>query len=213
MIFTFDEPRKLTDHFDVPVDKTSWTKQYEGKNLVTPKRNKPNFRLDQALKQRSDLQIPDAGLFLLALEIPHKAIFIGFSESYSKNSNIIHRMSRYRIVITASNVGSVHHTTKLQKFAEKRFDEFQKLNKHDNCLDVSFMIGKIDVENMYDQEDERYKHIRRCIKNNSNHLFDDICYFFWHTVPSNVEFLNDRFDFKKSFKTKVLFTRSLNFKV
>ena len=136
MILTFDEPQKLTEHFDVPIDSTSWDKHYEGDSNITPKRGNPHFTLNEALQPSSNLTLPNSGLFLLALEIPHKAIFIGFSER-----NLVHRLCRYRTVITATNVGHVHNVTKWRTFAENRFNEFQKQNKKPDCSDVSFMIG------------------------------------------------------------------------
>lgn len=197
MILTFDEPQKLTAHFYVPVDSTDWCNQYEGKNTIIPKRDKPNFSLDEALKPISDLEIPDAGLFLLALEIPHKAIFIGFSESNSKNSNIIHRLCRYRTVITATNVGNVHSPKKWQMFAKKRFDYFRYQKLDDSCSDVRFVIGKMN-------DSTQLQCFVKTIRDNSNGILDGICSRLWNGIDSkSVEILNDNVK-QNNFKYKVV---------
>ncbi len=187
MILTFDEPQKLTDYFDVPVDTTNWSKQYESNQPATPKREipEPNFSLKEALKPLSNLALPDSGLFLLALEIPHKAIFIGFSESKSKKSNIIHRLCRYRTVITATNVGNVHSPEKWQIFAKKRFDYFRYQKLDDSCSDVRFVIGQIN-------DSTEFRYFVNVIRNNSNGILDEICSRLWNESNSkSVEILNN----------------------
>ena len=186
MILTFDEPRKLTSDFNVPPDSTSWNKQYEGNsNNITPKRGTPHFKLNEALQPLSNSALPDSGLFLLALEIPHKAIFIGFSENKSKKSNLIHRLCRYRTVITATNVGHVHSPEKWQIFAKKRFDYFRYQKLDDSCSDVRFVIGQIN-------DSTEFRYFVNVIRNNSNGILDEICSRLWNESNSkSVEILNN----------------------
>lgn len=180
MILTFDEPQKLTEHFDVPIDSTSWDKHYEGDSNITPKRGNPHFTLNEALQPSSNLTLPNSGLFLLALEIPHKAIFIGFSER-----NLVHRLCRYRTVITATNVGHVHSPEKWQIFAKKRFDYFRYQKLDDSCSDVRFVIGQIN-------DSTEFRYFANVIRNNSNGILDEICSRLWNESNSkSVEILNN----------------------
>jgi hypothetical protein len=151
MILTFDKPKKLTDHFDVAIDTTTWEAKtdrsgnqfyYEKyKEVSVPTRKIASFNtFSNAIKLKSDLQLPSSGLFLLAFDIPYQAMFIGLAA----NEDMFARMQKYQTNIIGSNLGNIiHHPQKWQDFARKRFEHFELLGKPDECSDVRFSIGQI----------------------------------------------------------------------
>jgi hypothetical protein len=193
MILTFDEPQKLTDYFDVPLDTTSWNMLYRNipNNIKIPNRQ-PNFKVSNSLKLKTGVTFPsEYGLFILAMDKP-RAIFIGYAAEDSKQpEGITNRLKKYRSHITGSNLGNgVHHPEVWQTFTKARFDYFQSLNKVDDCADVRFVIGKMDS---IQQEKLPLEYCRYRIVKNSNNIRDEIYSRLWNGGNNgNVICLNDR---------------------
>jgi len=152
----FDKIKKLSEHFEVPPDFSTWNGQYRNipKEGQTPDRQQASFgSLTKALVPTtpfaSELQTT-FGIYVIGVEWPSPAIYIGIAAGGSKSpEGILKRIRKHRVKLTASHLGStaqsvggVNHTSGWRDIAKPRAAYFQTLNEIDRCTDIWFTVGK-----------------------------------------------------------------------
>jgi hypothetical protein len=113
----FGKVNKLSKHFDIPPDVSKWHGQYTHipKEGNTPDRNQAVFgtftkSLTPTTCFASGLKSA-YGVYVIGVELPYRAIYIGIAAAGSKSpEGILKRIRKHRVKLTASHVGSNNHT-------------------------------------------------------------------------------------------------------
>lgn len=167
MKLTFEQPLFLNEHFRVPVDTTVWGGTHQGlKNGWSPVRQRATFtKIAGALVPETEAAHTlnkAAGVYVLAASLPNPAIYVGIASGVCVTpEGILRRLRKHRIKLTGSHVGhaetstgGVHHTRKWRSFAALRAEHFAKQQKQDDCSDVRFIVGSLDMGNHVGKKDK-----------------------------------------------------------
>ena len=152
----FEKFKKLSEHFDIPPDGSKWNGQYTNipKEGKTPDRQQAVFgtvtnSLTPTTCFASGLKSA-YGIYVIGVELPYPAIYIGIAAGGSKSpEGILKRIRKHRVKLTASHVGSnnhtvggVNHTSGWRCIAKQRAEYFQTINELDTCQDLWFGVGR-----------------------------------------------------------------------
>ena len=160
MNLVISSPISIADHFAIPEDKTAWSgfnyKQVfdsQGKAIgKTPARQRASFRSwQQCLIPTSKIGIQldhTYGLYILALTIPHPALYVGIAANSSKSpEGMLNRIKKHRTKLTGSHVGSsqesfggVNHTGGFRSYAPPRAKYFAQHQKPDQLGDMQLLV-------------------------------------------------------------------------
>jgi hypothetical protein len=151
----FDKFKKLSEHFDIPPDSSSWNGEYKNieKYGKTPDRQRADFQTaGNALAPITNFAKglkSSYGIYVIGLEVPFPAIYIGIAAGGSKSpEGILTRIRKHRVKVTGSHVGrnsntsgGVNHTEGWRGIAKQRAKHFETINAIDSCKDLWFGVG------------------------------------------------------------------------
>jgi hypothetical protein len=204
----FDKVKKLSEHFDIPPDCSKWNGQY--RNI--PKEGQTPDRLQASFETVTNSLSPTTcfasglksiyGIYVIGVELPHPAIYIGIAAGESKSpEGILKRIRKHRVKVTASHVGSnnltvggVNHTLGWRCIAKQRAEYFQTINELDTCKDLWFAVGRAydnSGANLIDKMTlEVFESMLVC---NHQDLYKKLSQFFWPNAVNVADCLTVRY--------------------
>ncbi len=159
----FSSPVALSDHYEVPLDTSPWPAPCAYHRIAghgqTPDRPAAPFgAYGNSLQTRPGAQHYDDafGVYILAIDTPHKAFYVGIASDDQKSpEGVGRRIRKHRVKLTGSHVGPSHnngpvsscggvnHTGGWRPFAVDRHQYHATVGLEDRCLDVRLMVGAI----------------------------------------------------------------------
>lgn len=204
LFFAF--PVMLDDHYNVPVDDTTWLDPFVYHHVLrqgqSPHRPRAPFRsYRNALVAKSQVATFDAhfGIYMLAMDHPRKAFYVGIAAADSRRlEGVGSRIRKHRVKLTASHVGrslpcgtpkgigGVNHTGGWRPFAAERYRFYLTANYADCCADVRVMVGTAGTN-----AKKTLEQYESAILHNANGIRSRIFDVFWPGEDkSNVVILN-----------------------
>lgn len=183
---SFITPQSVVDHFDVSADTTAWGGEYQQSFLgngktsgQTPVRNRASFHTkSRALVAKSELALrlkKQCGLYLVSFDLPYPALYIGIAAKSKKPEGILSRLQKHRIKATAAHLGSsptnnggMNHTRGWRSFAIDRYAYFSQRDVADNCADMKFSFGDVEISDVVCTHKKGLEYIENFIFQNND---------------------------------------------
>lgn len=202
-MFTLRGPCLAHVHFDIPPDLTPWqiaNVPYQRTGTGWTSNRPRQFTWQKSMLSRTQCAAAldnGHGVYILGLDLPHKAIYVGIAGGESFGS----RLRKHRIKLTGSNAGAfdpaariatsaggVHHPENWRQFALARHAHFHSNALPDSLADLRLMIGTFDDPEM--TTSAALQSIESFILTNPT-LRDKIAGIFWPGASaSKVKWLN-----------------------
>ena len=179
--YIVNQPVKLSDHFDIPMDQSKWDgSSYErkGDNTVPVRDRIIHFKNLLIPKTNYAQQYCTSGLYLMFFN-DFKKYYVGIACKLAKEpEGILTRLRKHRTKATATyheGGKSVNHTEQKpygwQSLAKARYKQYGNEDKLDDCYLVT--LSPKDYNNIKDYEDETKKFIflEKELSHNTNKEF------------------------------------------
>ena len=179
--YIVNQPVKLSDHFDIPMDQSKWDgSSYEekGDNTVPVRDRIIHFKNLLIPKTNYAQQYCTSGLYLMFFN-DFKKYYVGIACKLAKEpEGILTRLRKHRTKATATyheGGKGVNHTEQKpygwQSLAKARYKQYGNEDKLDDCYLVT--LSPKDYNNIKDYEDETKKFIflEKELSHNTNKEF------------------------------------------